>query len=126
MKQFILLLITLAVYESAYAESWDISEIYHAKEVPYKSKALDSYGVPVTSYGSISTIQKLLIPYTIENGEYNVTIIEITPTFFQVKNTDYYLDMKGRNYLGPTSVIKKAADVTLIKDGFIQKITYKQ
>ncbi|MDE6042298.1 MAG: hypothetical protein K2G07_01970 [Muribaculaceae bacterium] len=126
MKRIILLLAILFAYEISYADSWDISTIYETKDVPQNCKALDSYGNPITLYGSsLQTIDKLLVPCSINNGKYKVTIIEISSGFYKIKDTDFYLEMKGTNYFGPTSIVNKSADVTLVKEGYIFRIEYK-
>lgn len=107
------------------ANSWDITSIYEAKDAPRNCKAIDNFGNPITTYGnSLTTIDKLLIPCSIDDGKYQVTIIEISTGFYKIKDTDFYIEMKGTNYFGPTSIISKSAEVILIKNVLTFRIEY--
>ena len=123
MRLFVFIIIIFQVC-LCYADTWDITEIYEAKEAPYKSKALDNYGKPITSYGNLTNISKILVPCSLDYGRYRVTITEIEPKFYQINGTNYYLEMNGTNYFGPTSIINKSADVILINEGYLKQILY--
>ena len=126
MKHILLFICILVGASLSYADSWAIKTIYETKDVPTNCKALDSYGKPITSYGSsLETIDKLLVPCSIDNGKYKVTIIEVNSGFYQIKDTNFYIEMSGSNYFGPTSTINKSAEVILIKDYLTFKIEYK-
>ena len=125
MKYIVLFLfISLGIHIS-YADSWAIKTIYETQDVPRNCKALDSYGKPITSYSnSLETVDKLLIPCSIEDGKYKITIIEINSGFYRIKDTNYYIEMNGTNYFGPTSLFNNSAEVILIKDCVSFKIEY--
>lgn len=126
MKKVLFFFISIIIIvDYAFAYDWSIAEIYESKAVPSNTKALDKYGNPVMSYGSMETIEKILIPCSISYGKYSVTIIKITDTFFQIKDTDYYIEMKGKMYLGPFPPYIKTADVILEKEIYGAKIVYE-
>lgn len=126
MRSILLFLFLTIGFNLSYADSWTIKAIYETKDVPKNCKALDGYGKPITTYGSsLETIDKLLVPCSINDGKYQITIIEITSGFYRIKDTNFYIEMDGTNYFAPTSIINKSAEVVLIKDYFNLKIEYK-
>ena len=126
MKHLLLLLFISLGVNLSYAESWSIKTIYETKEVPNNCKALDNYGKPITSYGStLETVGKLLVPCSIDDGKYKVTIIEVASGFYKIKDTNFYIEMSGTNYFAPTSILNNSAEVILIKDYLNFKIEYK-
>lgn len=124
MKQLIFICLYLCTFAIALANNWDIAEIYEVRDAPYKAKAINEYGNIITSYGSATSIGKLLVPTKINEGRYKITIIEVDKGFFRIKDTDLYIEMKGTNYLGPTSIINKSAEVILINEGLFRRIEY--
>lgn len=103
----------------SFADSWNVSEIYEAQNVPSNSKAIDKYGNLMNA-----TVHTLLVPCNIADGRYRVTISEMGSNTFHIIGTDYYIEMDGNNYFGPTSPLINTAVVILIKEGYIFKIEY--
>lgn len=124
MKRLIFSCLYLCTFAIALANNWDIAEIYEVRDVPYKAKAIDEYGNIITSYGNATSIGKLLVPTKINEGKYKITIIEVDKGFFRIKDTDLYIEMKGANYLGPTSIINKSAEVILVNERLFRRIEY--
>lgn len=126
MKFIILFILFSLGINQSFADSWDIKEIYESTDVPPHSKALDSTGKPISSYGSsLETVAKLLVPCNINDGRYSITIIELNSGFYRIKDSNLYIEMKGTNYFKPTSIVFKSADVVLIKDNLTFRIEYK-
>lgn len=124
MKQLIFICLYLCTFTISLAHNWDIAEIYEVRDVPFKAKAIDEYGNIINSCGSATTICKLLIPTKINEGKYKITIVEVDNGFFRIKDTDLYIEMKGTNYLGPTSLLNKSAEVILVNEGIFRRIEY--
>ena len=108
----------------SFADSWIVSEIYEAQNVPSKSKAIDQYDDLMIARGNNTTVHALLVPCTIEDGRYKITISEMDSNVFHILGTNYYIEMYGDNFCGPTSILRKTAEVILIKEGYIFKIEY--
>ena len=105
-------------------ESWSIANIYYAEEVPYDTKAIDSYN-------TLTSIQYILKPCKLQDGEYKVTISKVSSTLVKVEEKIdgkvIYLEMKGDKLFGPFSLTNPKPEVKLVVsyNGLICSIEYK-
>lgn len=107
MKILLLLLLLICSCKLSFAENWDISEIYEAKIISSKCKAIDQYDNLMLARSNDTTIYALLVPCTIEDGRYKITISEMDSNIFHIIGTNYYIEMDGDNFCGLPLFYKK-------------------
>jgi hypothetical protein len=84
-KLLILAICIIAPCIKALADEYTVSKVYEVEELPYGSKAIDTYG-------SVVEIDKLFVPVKLEEGKYKVTVSRKGDNLYRIDGTDYYIE----------------------------------